>query len=103
MIKEALIKKLEGDVALSEANLRTFLEKSIGFARRPGMAVLCFLIVSSWRLSPIQWTAFLSTAPCRSQIYVRSFPSLKLLLERNGLEAHCISNRRATLTQAVSS
>ena len=32
MIKEALIKKLEGDVALSEATLRTFLEKSIGVA-----------------------------------------------------------------------
>ncbi len=32
MIKDALIKKLEGDVALSEANLRTFLEKPIGVA-----------------------------------------------------------------------
>ena len=31
-IKEALIKKLEGDVALSETNLRTFLEKPIGVA-----------------------------------------------------------------------
>lgn len=32
MIKDALIKKLEGDVALSETNLRTFLEKPIGVA-----------------------------------------------------------------------
>jgi hypothetical protein len=31
-IKEALIKKLEGDVALSEANLKTFLENPIGVA-----------------------------------------------------------------------
>ena len=32
MIKEALIKKLEGDVALAEADLKTFLEKPIGVA-----------------------------------------------------------------------
>ena len=31
-IKEALIKKLEGDVALSEANLKTFFEKPVGVA-----------------------------------------------------------------------
>ena len=31
-IKEALIKKLEGDVALSEANLKTFLQNPIGVA-----------------------------------------------------------------------
>jgi|TARA_B100000530_G_C15916881_1_gene471629 hypothetical protein len=31
-IKEALIKKLEGDVASSEANLKTFLDKPIGVA-----------------------------------------------------------------------
>ena len=32
MIKEALIKKLEGDVALAEADLKTFLAKPIGVA-----------------------------------------------------------------------
>ena len=32
MIKEALIKKLEGDVALAKADLKTFLEKPIGVA-----------------------------------------------------------------------
>ncbi len=32
MIKEALIKKLEGDVAVAEADLKTFLEKPIGVA-----------------------------------------------------------------------
>ena len=31
-IKEALIKKLEGDVALSEANLKTFFEEPVGVA-----------------------------------------------------------------------
>ena len=32
MIKEALIKKLEGDVAIAKADLKTFLEKPIGVA-----------------------------------------------------------------------
>ena len=32
MIKEALIKKLEGDVAVAEADLRTFMAKPIGVA-----------------------------------------------------------------------
>ena len=32
MIKEALIKKLEGDVAVAEADLRTFMTKPIGVA-----------------------------------------------------------------------
>ncbi len=32
MIKEALIKKLEGDVAVAETDLKTFLEKPIGVA-----------------------------------------------------------------------
>ena len=32
MIKEALIKKLEGDVEVAKADLRTFLEKPIGVA-----------------------------------------------------------------------
>ena len=32
MIKEALIKKLEGDVAVAEADLRTFLASPIGVA-----------------------------------------------------------------------
>lgn len=32
MIKEALIKKLEGDVAVAEADLKTFLDKPIGVA-----------------------------------------------------------------------
>jgi len=32
MIKEALIKKLEGDVAVAEADLRTFLAQPIGVA-----------------------------------------------------------------------
>ena len=32
MIKEALIKKLEGDVTVAEADLKTFLEKPIGVA-----------------------------------------------------------------------
>tara|TARA_R110000803_G_scaffold65791_2_gene127034 strand:+ start:212 stop:397 length:186 start_codon:yes stop_codon:yes gene_type:complete len=32
MIKEALIKKLEGDVAVAEADLRTFLDNPIGVA-----------------------------------------------------------------------
>jgi len=32
MIKEALIKKLEGDVAVAEADLRTFLAQTIGVA-----------------------------------------------------------------------
>jgi len=32
MIKEALLKKLEGDVAVAEADLKTFLEKPIGVA-----------------------------------------------------------------------
>ena len=32
MIKEALIKKLEGDVAVAETDLRTFLASPIGVA-----------------------------------------------------------------------
>jgi len=32
MIKEALLKKLEGDVAVAEADLRTFLAQPIGVA-----------------------------------------------------------------------
>ena len=32
MIKDALIKKLEGDVAVAEADLRTFLSSPIGVA-----------------------------------------------------------------------
>jgi hypothetical protein len=32
MIKEALIKKLEGDVAVAEADLRTFFAQPIGVA-----------------------------------------------------------------------
>ena len=32
MIKEALIKKLEGDIAVAQANLRTFLAQTIGVA-----------------------------------------------------------------------
>ena len=32
MIKEALIKKLEGDVAIAKVDLKTFLEKPIGVA-----------------------------------------------------------------------
>ena len=32
MIKEALIKKLEGDIAVAKADLKTFLEKPIGVA-----------------------------------------------------------------------
>jgi len=32
MIKEALIKKLEGDVAVTETDLRTFLASPIGVA-----------------------------------------------------------------------
>ena len=32
MIKEALIKKLEGDIEVAKADLRTFLEKPIGVA-----------------------------------------------------------------------
>ena len=32
MIKEALIKKLEGDVAVAEADLRVFLAQPIGVA-----------------------------------------------------------------------
>ncbi len=32
MIKDALIKKLEGDVEVAKADLRTFLEKPIGVA-----------------------------------------------------------------------
>ena len=32
MIKEALIKKLEGDVSVAEADLRTFLAQTIGVA-----------------------------------------------------------------------
>ena len=32
MIKDALIKKLEGDVAVAEADLRTFLAQPIGVA-----------------------------------------------------------------------
>ena len=32
MIKEALIKKLEGDVEVAKADLKTFLEKPIGVA-----------------------------------------------------------------------
>ena len=32
MIKEALIKKIEGDVAIAKADLKTFLEKPIGVA-----------------------------------------------------------------------
>ena len=32
MIKEALIKKLEGDVAVAETDLRTFLAQRIGVA-----------------------------------------------------------------------
>mgnify|MGYP000078766121 FL=1 len=32
MIKEALIKKLEGDIAVAEADLRTFLASPIGVA-----------------------------------------------------------------------
>ena len=32
MIKEALIKKLEGDVEVAKADLRTFLDKPIGVA-----------------------------------------------------------------------
>ena len=32
MIKEALIKKLEGDIAVAQADLRTFLAQPIGVA-----------------------------------------------------------------------
>ena len=32
MIKEALIKKLEGDIEVAKADLRTFLDKPIGVA-----------------------------------------------------------------------
>jgi hypothetical protein len=32
MIKEALIKKLEGDVAVAEADLKTFLSGTVGVA-----------------------------------------------------------------------
>ena len=32
MIKEALIKKLEGDIAVAKADLRTFLSQTIGVA-----------------------------------------------------------------------
>ena len=32
MIKEALIKKLEGDIEVARADLRTFLDKPIGVA-----------------------------------------------------------------------
>ena len=32
MLKEALIKKLEGDVAVAEADLKTFLAQPIGVA-----------------------------------------------------------------------
>ena len=32
MIKQALIKKLEGDVAVAKADLKIFLEKQIGVA-----------------------------------------------------------------------
>ena len=32
MIKEALIKKLEGDIETAKADLRTFLDKPIGVA-----------------------------------------------------------------------
>ena len=32
MIKEALIKKLEGDVAVAEADLRTFFSGAVGVA-----------------------------------------------------------------------
>ena len=32
MIKEALIKKLEGDVEVAKADLKTFLDKPIGVA-----------------------------------------------------------------------
>ena len=32
MIKEALIKKLEGDIAVAKADLRTFLAEPIGVA-----------------------------------------------------------------------
>ena len=32
MIKEALIKKLEGDIAVAQADLRTFLAQTIGVA-----------------------------------------------------------------------
>ena len=32
MIKEALIKKLEGDIAVAKADLRTFLAQPIGVA-----------------------------------------------------------------------
>ena len=32
MIKEALIKKLQGDIEVARADLRTFLEKPIGVA-----------------------------------------------------------------------
>ena len=32
MIKEALIKKLQGDIEVAKADLRTFLEKPIGVA-----------------------------------------------------------------------
>jgi hypothetical protein len=32
MIKEALIKKLEGDIAVAEADLKTFLASPIGVA-----------------------------------------------------------------------
>ena len=32
MIKEALIKKLEGDIEVAKADLRTFIDKPIGVA-----------------------------------------------------------------------
>ena len=32
MIKEALVKKLEGDIAVAQADLRTFLAQPIGVA-----------------------------------------------------------------------
>lgn len=32
MIKEALVKKLQGDIEVARADLRTFLEKPIGVA-----------------------------------------------------------------------
>ena len=40
MIKEALLKKLEGDIAVAEADLRTFLAQPIGVAEHIDYVVL---------------------------------------------------------------
>ena len=82
-IKYDLYAYFEDDLVILDPS---FFAKLTGFAHKQEMNAL-FSHRVELATDPTLWIAFLSTAPCRSQTYVRSFRNLKLLLERNGREA----------------